>query len=388
MNAPVSSQLIARTAALILLVFLSACASGSRTVGGPPPHYKVGNPYKIKGRWYYPKHDPDYEKVGVASWYGRQFHGRKTANGEVFDMNRLSAAHTTLPLPSVVEVTNLENGRKLRVRVNDRGPFAKNRVIDMSRAAARYLGFEQAGTARVRVRYLGLAQLAATAPARVQDPVVLADAATTTRFAPPIAAEHPDLGAPPPSPSVNPNSIAVAAAPSLDDGQAPTGATVPVDGPLPETPSPKPTLALNRIPDSTEIEPGASEQPTGAPGAAPEIEMDSIEAPVILPATVETDTPAAEEGAIIDLSKAPASALETLFVIRVAALSSLDNIETLKQQLADVGPLRISRVEIEGGAPLYRITMGPFVSAEAAIEPLEAVRAAGYDDAKIVTLTP
>ena len=387
MNAPVSSQMIARTAALILLVFLSACASGSRTGGGPPPHYKVGNPYKIKGRWYYPKHDPDYEKVGVASWYGRQFHGRKTANGEVFDMNRLSAAHTTLPLPSVVEVTNLENGRKLRVRVNDRGPFAKNRVIDMSRAAARYLGFEQAGTARVRVRYLGLAQLAATAPAGVKDQVALADAATTNKFAPPVAAEHPDLGAPTSSPT-NPNSIAVAAAPSLGGAQAVSGPGVSPDAPLPETPSPKPTLALNRDPDIAAIEPSADDQPTGAPGARAEIETETIETPVILPATVETEAPATEEGAIIDLSKAPASALESLFVIRVAALSRLDNIETLKQQLADVGPLRVSRVEIEGGAPLYRITMGPFVSAEAALEPLEAVRAAGYDDAKIVTLTP
>jgi len=105
--------------------------------------------------WYYPKDDPDYDAKGVGSWYGEQFHNRRTANGEVFDMDLPSAAHTTLPLPSLVEVTNLDNGRKMIVRVNDRGPFVENRVIDLSRAAAEQLGYRRQGVARVRVRYVG-----------------------------------------------------------------------------------------------------------------------------------------------------------------------------------------------------------------------------------------
>ena len=121
--------------------------------------YKVGNPYQVGGIWYVPKEDPSYDQTGVASWYGDEFHMKQTANGETFDMHAVSAAHTTLPLPSMVEVTNLDNGRKLTVRVNDRGPFVGNRVIDLSHEAARQLGYDQKGLANVRVRYLGPAPL-------------------------------------------------------------------------------------------------------------------------------------------------------------------------------------------------------------------------------------
>ena len=121
--------------------------------------YKVGDPYQVDGQWHTPQEDPAYDRVGVASYYAGDFHGRRTANGEIFDMSALSAAHPTLPLPSLVYVTNMENGHTLLLRVNDRGPYVNNRVIDVSRAAARYLGFETRGTARVRVRYAGRAPL-------------------------------------------------------------------------------------------------------------------------------------------------------------------------------------------------------------------------------------
>ncbi|MGI9456286.1 MAG: septal ring lytic transglycosylase RlpA family protein [Aeoliella sp.] len=120
---------------------------------------KLGRPYKIKGRTYVPQHDPDYNKVGIASWYGDLFHGRLTANGEVYDMNRLTAAHPTLPLPSLVMVTNLKNEKKLLIRVNDRGPYAHDRIIDLSRKSAEVLGMKRAGTERVRVTYVGPAPL-------------------------------------------------------------------------------------------------------------------------------------------------------------------------------------------------------------------------------------
>ncbi len=116
--------------------------------------YKIGNPYQIKGVWYYPAIDYNYDKSGIASWYGPGFHGKRTANGETYDQNALTAAHKTLPLPSIVQVTNLENGRSIKVTVNDRGPYAFGRVIDMSRRGAQLLGFHRKGTARVRVRVL------------------------------------------------------------------------------------------------------------------------------------------------------------------------------------------------------------------------------------------
>src|ERR1700691_997206 len=107
-------------------------------------HYRVGQPYKIDGVWYYPKADWSYDEKGVASWYGKPFHGRRTANGEIFNLHALSAAHRTLPMPVVVKVTNLDNGRSLKLRVNDRGPFVgtDDRIIDVSKRAAKLLGFE------------------------------------------------------------------------------------------------------------------------------------------------------------------------------------------------------------------------------------------------------
>ena len=147
-----------------LLLALAACAETELAVhtmkgmsSDPPDRqgtYKVGNPYQIAGIWYYPAIDYDYNETGVASWYGPGFHGRLTANGEVYDQHRLTAAHRTLPLPSIVQVTNLENGRSIRLRVNDRGPFAKNRIIDVSAKAAELLGFRNKGTAKVRVEVL------------------------------------------------------------------------------------------------------------------------------------------------------------------------------------------------------------------------------------------
>lgn len=116
--------------------------------------YKIGKPYQIDGTWYYPAEDYTYMEEGVASWYGPNFHGKMTANGETYDQMDLTAAHRTLPMPSLVRVTNLDNGRSLVVRVNDRGPFAKSRIIDLSKRSAELLGFQSKGTARVRVEVL------------------------------------------------------------------------------------------------------------------------------------------------------------------------------------------------------------------------------------------
>ena len=120
---------------------------------------QIGKPYKVRGKWYKPREQPGYNKVGNASWYGPNFHGRLTANGEVYDQYSLSGAHPTFPLPSYARVTNLANGNSVVVRVNDRGPYAHGRVIDMSSKAAELLDYKKAGIARVRVQYLGKARL-------------------------------------------------------------------------------------------------------------------------------------------------------------------------------------------------------------------------------------
>jgi rare lipoprotein A len=157
-------------------VSVSACATvepkyATRPYGGPSDHprasnppsgsggYKVGKPYQVRGQWYYPAEQPNYDETGIASWYGDAFNGKPTASGEIFDMNGLSAAHKTLPLPRLVEVTNLDNGRSMQLRVNDRGPFVDDRIIDLSRAAAAELGVLRPGLARVRVRYVGRADI-------------------------------------------------------------------------------------------------------------------------------------------------------------------------------------------------------------------------------------
>lgn len=116
--------------------------------------YKVGSPYQIRGVWYYPAEDYEYAETGIASWYGPNFHGKQTANGETYNQNDMTAAHRTLPLPSAVRVTNLENGRSIVLRINDRGPFARGRIIDVSRRGAQLLGFERNGVAKVRVEVL------------------------------------------------------------------------------------------------------------------------------------------------------------------------------------------------------------------------------------------
>ena len=121
--------------------------------------YIVGNPYQVKGKWYYPKEDFAYSKVGIASWYGSAFHGRLTANGEVYDQMHLSAAHPTFPLPSYARVTNLENGSSVVVRVNDRGPYHEGRIIDLSNKTADMLDLQHSGTGKVRVQYVGKARM-------------------------------------------------------------------------------------------------------------------------------------------------------------------------------------------------------------------------------------
>jgi len=190
---------------------LSACGGGlshySKSGGygkkaslpaGQGGYRKTGKPYRIAGRTYYPLESArGYDETGVASWYGRDFHGKLTANGERYDMHALSAAHKTLPLPTLVRVTNLENGRSMVVRVNDRGPFVKNRVIDLSYAAAKALGYDQKGTTRVRVQALDGSNSSASYRQPTRAPVQTRPVRPAAPPAPILASRKVATGSPP-----------------------------------------------------------------------------------------------------------------------------------------------------------------------------------------------
>jgi rare lipoprotein A len=226
------AQLVRSTLVAVLVAGLLGCATdkpGGVSGGG----YKVGNPYQIAGVWYYPKEDPFYDETGIASWYGQDFHGKATANGERYDMEAFTAAHRTLPMPVIVRVTNLENGRSVRLRVNDRGPYARGRIIDVSRRAATLLGFHGNGTARVRVQFEGRAEVGAAPP---QDDSQIAAASSNIKAAPLSSVASSELAPPPgaasatarsPAPDVRVASSA-AMAPVADEAVDGVVTTVPV----------------------------------------------------------------------------------------------------------------------------------------------------------------
>lgn len=203
------------------------------------PGVKIGKPYQVLGKTYVPRDDRSYDEHGIASWYGPNFHEKRTANGEIYDQNAVTAAHKTLPMPSWVEVTNRDNGRKLVVRINDRGPFVDGRIIDLSRRSAQLLGVEQTGLARVRVRRVFPAgDWALTTPGP--------DGRTAVAMR--------NGAAPPPVPLVTPTPVPVAVASAAVATPAPVYTPAPVDR-IPEvqrTPVPAP-----RLPDAAPVAPSA-----------------------------------------------------------------------------------------------------------------------------------
>jgi rare lipoprotein A len=188
---------------------------------------RVGPPYQANGRWYVPAAEPGYEATGMASWYGPTFHGGRTASGEIYDQEAITAAHPTLPIPSLVQVTNLENGREVIVRVNDRGPFVADRVLDLSHGAAQVLGVERNGTARVHIRYLG------PAPRHYGDAAAPPQASAPSSAPPPQSAnaeEGPASLLPPPRSQLESPAPATASAVQSVAYQAPAPTSVAAGG--------------------------------------------------------------------------------------------------------------------------------------------------------------
>lgn len=213
---PPVAATIGRAILSLAILALAGCAETkfavdtTRVVTARPPSgavYKVGQPYQINGVWYYPAVDYEYDETGIASWYGSDFDGKPTANGDTYSMNDLTAAHQTLPMPSMVRVTNLENGRVLALRVNDRGPFVNGRIIDVSRRAAQLLGFEKTGTARVRVQIMADESRALASRALAQGGIAGLPEEPRPQAAPAVAVTAqalPPPGGAPPMPSSAP----------------------------------------------------------------------------------------------------------------------------------------------------------------------------------------
>jgi len=332
-------RMMSRTGAMMAslagLLVLAGCAetqlagavvkevSRSEIPSGKGGYWKVGNPYQIAGEWYYPKEDERYDSTGIASWYGPQFHKKMTANGEIFDMYQVSAAHPTLPMPVMARVTNLENGRQLIVRINDRGPFARGREIDMSMRAAELLGFKEQGTTKVRVQYLGKAdgwtgeqglQTAAAQPAPPPTAPVAAQAATQMQ---PVEDDDDDIA---------------------------TAGLPPATG-LPSAPVDLSLLAGGAS--------AAGAIPAASPPSAPVTQTNAM-APVV-----------------------------DNFFVQAGSFRSASNANALASQLSDLGPVEVTE-SVVNGTPWYRVRVGPVNNAQGADGLLESVISRGQNGAKVV----
>ena len=306
----------------------------SKTAGPQgQPVYKVGKPYQVEGVWYYPGVDYNYAETGIASWYGPDFHGKLTANGELYDMNEVTGAHKTLPLPSIVRVTNLENGRSLMVRINDRGPFVNGRIVDLSRRAAQLLGYEQAGTAKVRVEVVDdqSRQLATSMP-RDPNEAEPAPSVVAAPRAPVVAQELPPPGSPPPlkAPPAPSTPAANAAAPKLT---APTKAAANV---------------------------AAADPPAG-------------QAASVNPKLIAPPPPV-----VTQVAAGP-----TNMYVQAGAFTQFDNANRLRATLSPMGQTNISQVQVDG-QQLFRVRVGPIGDVNAADRMLDRIIKAGYKDARLI----
>ncbi|MGD9649714.1 MAG: septal ring lytic transglycosylase RlpA family protein [Dongiaceae bacterium] len=344
---------------LVLALFaLSACAEtqflaqGGKMLGfgNDRGSYKIGKPYQVEGTWYYPKEEWNYVETGIASWYGDDFHGKYTANGESYDMNSLTAAHRTLQLPSIVRVTNLENGRALNLRVNDRGPFLRGRIIDVSARAAELLGFRSKGTARVKVEVLP-----------IESRQVAREAGAT--FDP-----------------RSPNSIQMARRQNARQQFAQQ-----------EPEEPKPAMPLTLV-ESQDLPPlpgniipasnappaiAGNEQPLLNPAGV--VENSAIRAePLSPPAPPAASSPSKVDGLVRQVPVKP-----TNLYVQAGAFSNPENALKLQQKLQKLGKVTVTQ-SASKGKQFYRVRFGPMQSVSHADKLLDQVVKSGISNARIV----
>jgi rare lipoprotein A len=297
--------------------------------------------------------DYAYDETGTASWYGEAFDGRPTANGEIFDLREVSAAHKTLQLPSIVEVTNLQNGRALKVRVNDRGPFAGDRIIDLSRRAAQLLGFERAGTAPVRVKIMkdDSIKVAEAAMRGNVGQTRLAQEPRSVRTS--VAAAGPNPGgirAAPPAPTRTVEVAAVAMA-------SPRPVAV-----LPPPPAELPRVASERLPEP--IEHGAASRTTW---------------PTLIASAHAAPMPAA----LPSHQRAQVAAPPGRIFIQAGMFAVAENANRVKARFAGTTGIEVSRISVNGNA-LYRVRLGPVASEAEARRLLGELAESGIPDARVI----
>ncbi|TAH36581.1 MAG: septal ring lytic transglycosylase RlpA family protein [Alphaproteobacteria bacterium] len=354
-------------------LFLTACAEtqfvthmGKLWGGEPAPQnqvnpnipYKVGKPYQIDGRWYYPQENWGYMEEGLASWYGDEFQGRSTANGETFDKYALTAAHRTLPMPSLVRVTNLDNNRSAILRVNDRGPFKKDRIIDVSHEAARVLGFDLQGTARVRVELLSeeSKRLAMAHGAQFPDSNYVSSPYNNT-------INQVAMDRPPSESSVTGSGMPFGSGGSFGNGPIETMDLDPPNMPLmargggdgfAPPPAPPDDFAMQPIiapAGATEMAP-AARPPAGAMPAMPPIQQQSQN-------------------------------LSNSVYLQVGAFADRQNVERLASRLKNLAEVEVTPLE-RGGRTLYRVRLGPLDNIQQAETLQTKVGEYGIRDAKII----
>ncbi len=317
----------------------------SVTTANQRGYYKIGDPYVVDGVLYTPAEDWNYDETGIGSWYGPDFHGKRTANGELYDMNQVTAAHKTLPMPSLVRVTNLENGRTIIVRVNDRGPFVRGRIIDMSRRGAQLLGFERTGTAKVRVQIMA------------RESQALAEAARQGQLAVDIAGIDPDQ--PPPPPPATPTYTRPAAA----------------------TPPPRQLAQAQPYKPPQQIAQAQPYQPPRPPDVA------VVDEKSVMQREVPTQTIKGEDiggrflpaPQIASVQKVRPSSI----YIQAGAFSVAENAERMRAKLGLITKANIAPANV-GGRMFYRVRIGPIATVDQADQILAQVVAAGAGEAKIV----
>jgi rare lipoprotein A len=315
---------------VLLAVSLAACGSSGSKGVAQRGSYKIGASYKIDGVTYTPQEEFNHVETGVASWYGPGFHGKSTANGENYDQSERTAAHRTLQMPSIVRVTNLDNGRSTVVRVNDRGPFARSRIIDLSRSAAEELDIVRNGTARVRIDQLQAESLA------VKDVAINGGGPSEQMTA--VAQVSSGRYAPQPAP---PPVQAVASAPPP---------------PPPPQPAPQPVT-----------QPAWSSPPRSAPAEVVPVVATAASGPTVA-SLVNGSTPHPAAG----------------FYVQTGAFSTPENAERQRDAVSGYGMSEISQ-GAAGGRDFYRVRLGPYTTPDAAGIVADRLKRSGYGDARVVS---
>ncbi|MDE1152206.1 MAG: septal ring lytic transglycosylase RlpA family protein [Micavibrio sp.] len=344
--------------------------------------YKIGKPYRAGSVWYYPQEDFKLVETGIASWYGPDFHGKRTANGELYDQHELTAAHRTLQMPSLVRVTNLENGRAVVVRINDRGPFKSGRIIDCSKRAAELLGFIGKGTARVRLEVLSKeSRQMAEAAKRGMDTSRLT-MADLEKFDTPATVQnasyetHGDVatekGRPQyaaldtTQPDALPESLQT---PTITVEQLSAPASTQTQQPVYTAPvaSANAGSARDKFVGSLNLDDEQGAPPASTASTPSGMASGHLEQGRFLPDPVVTRQPVAPTG----------------IFVQAGAFGVRDNADRLKSKLSGIAPVMIDTVNTSGKT-LYRVKLGPIASVDEADKVLDRVIRAGNGTARVV----